>query len=277
MLGTAGPEFTGDDRASSSYLLWVDDKARVLVDTGPGSVQRFRRSGAAFEDIDAILYSHFHTDHSSDFASYAKGAFFTERQKDLHVYGPSANTAAQALTLSATNFVLKSIGDDGLYPYLSALLRPTARWHIIPHTVQWNTEHRTPHETATVADDIKISSIAVNHGPLPALAWRIDAAGCSISFSGDMSGISGNLPELIRGSDILVAHNAIPENETGVGAFLHMKPSYIAETAQNAGVKQLLLTHIMERTADTRATKTIVRKTYTGKLSFPTDLERYTP
>lgn len=277
MLGTAGPELTGGDRASSSYLLWVDGKARVLVDTGPGSVQRFRRSGAAFEDIDTILYSHFHTDHSGDFASYAKGAFFTERQKNLHVFGPSANTAAQALTLSTTDFVQKSIGEEGLYPYLSALLQPTAQWHIIPHTVEWDTEHRTAHEITAVADDIKISSIAANHGPLPALAWRIEAAGCSISFSGDMSGISGNLPELIKGSDILVAHHAIPESETGVGAFLHMKPSYIAETAQNAGVKQLLLTHIMERTADTRTSKEIVRKTYTGKLSFPMDLERYTP
>ena len=277
MLGTAGPELTGGDRASSSYLLWVDGKARVLVDTGPGSVQRFRRSGAAFEDIDAILYSHFHTDHSGDFASYAKGAFFTERQKNLHVFGPSANTAAHALTLSATDFVQKSIGKEGLYPYLSTLLQPTALWHIIPHTVEWDTEQRTPTNIVAVADEIEISSIAVSHGPLPALAWRIDVAGCAISFSGDMSGISGNLPKLIKGSDILVAHNAIPENETGVGAFLHMKPSYIAETAQNSGAKQLLLTHIMARTADTLATQETVQKTYTGNLSFPTDLERYTP
>ena len=277
MLGTGGPELIGANRASSSYLLWVDGKARVLVDTGPGSVQRFRRSGAAFEDIDVILYSHFHTDHSGDFVSYAKGAFFTERQKNLHVFGPSANTAAQALTLSATDFVQKSIGEDGLYPYLSPLLRPTARWHIIPHTVEWDTERRTALEITAVADDIEISSIAVNHGPLPALAWRIDAAGCSISFSGDMSGISGNLPNLIKDSDILVARNAIPENETGVGAFLHMKPSYIAGAAQDAGVQQLLLTHIMARTADTRATKETVQKTYKGKVSFPADLERYTP
>ena len=277
MLGTAGPELTGGDRASSSYMIWLDGEARVIVDTGPDSVQRFRRSGAAFEDIDTILYSHFHTDHSADFSSYAKGAFFTDRQKNLHVFGPSANTAAQVLTLSATDFVQKSIGEDGLYPYLSALLQPTALWRVIPHTVQWDTEHRTPIQITSVTDDINISSIAVNHGPLPALAWRVDVAGCSISFSGDMSGASGNLPALIKNTDILVAHNAIPEIETGVGAFLHIKPSYIANVAEQAGAKQLLLTHIMQRTADTPATEKTIRASYTGKLSFPTDLERYTP
>lgn len=277
MLGTAGPELTGGDRASSSYLLWLDGEARVLVDTGPGSVQRFRRSGAAFEDIDAILYSHFHTDHSGDFASYAKGAFFTERQKNLHVFGPSANTAAHALTLSATDFVQKSIGKEGLYPYLSPLLQSTARWHIIPHTVEWDTEHRTPTEITPVVDGIKISSIAVNHGPLPALAWRVEAAGCSISFSGDMSGVSGNLPALIQGSDIFVAHNAIPEDETGVGAFLHMKPSTIAQLSTDANVGQLLLTHRMERSADTASIHKQIEVAYKGPIKFPEDLDSYNP
>lgn len=50
MLGTGGPELFGD-RASSSYLVWLDDKARVIVDTGPGSTQRFKLSGAKYEDV----------------------------------------------------------------------------------------------------------------------------------------------------------------------------------------------------------------------------------
>ena len=39
VLGSGGPEMRG--RASSSYIVWLDGKARVLVDSGGGSALRF--------------------------------------------------------------------------------------------------------------------------------------------------------------------------------------------------------------------------------------------
>src|SRR5215831_20797810 len=44
ILGSAGPAFN-KDRASSSYLLWIDGKARMLVDMGGGAYLRFGQSG----------------------------------------------------------------------------------------------------------------------------------------------------------------------------------------------------------------------------------------
>jgi len=40
VLGSGGPELQ-DRRASSSYLIWQDGQARVLVDAGGGSALRF--------------------------------------------------------------------------------------------------------------------------------------------------------------------------------------------------------------------------------------------
>lgn len=45
ILGSGGPE-VGDQRASSSYLVWLDGKARVLINVGGGSSVNFERSGA---------------------------------------------------------------------------------------------------------------------------------------------------------------------------------------------------------------------------------------
>jgi len=55
---------------------------------------------------------------------------------------------------------------------------------------------------------LNISSIPAHHGPIPALAWRIDFADCSITFSGDMNNDFHSLEKRAKDTDILVAHNA---------------------------------------------------------------------
>lgn len=91
VLGSGGPEL-GDKRASSGYLIWRDGHARVLVDLGPGSLLNFERSGARVEDLDLVLLSHLHVDHSGDLPALVKAAYFTDRDRDLPVYGPTGNT-----------------------------------------------------------------------------------------------------------------------------------------------------------------------------------------
>jgi ribonuclease BN (tRNA processing enzyme) len=65
ILGSGGPAFN-KDRASSSYLLWIDGKARMLVDMGGGAYLRFAQSGAKLSDLVLIGISHLHPDHVSD-------------------------------------------------------------------------------------------------------------------------------------------------------------------------------------------------------------------
>src|SRR5579862_10028706 len=65
VLGSGGPELE-DKRASSSYLVWKDDRPRILIDAGGGSALRFGQSGAHVAELDAILFTHLHIDHSAD-------------------------------------------------------------------------------------------------------------------------------------------------------------------------------------------------------------------
>ncbi len=238
MLGTRGPEFL-DDQASTGYLIWLDDKARVIVDMGPGSLQRFKQSKANYNDLQLVLFSHFHADHSSDFPAYIKAGFFTSRDKDLQIIGPSGTQ----FVASADEFVERAIGlKGGMYPYLGTFLDPKeqSRYKLKVKTIPWSYSDLSI-KTIFNQGGILVKTVPVHHGPFPALGYRIELAGCSISFSGDMSGRLTAMPDLAKNSDILVAHNAIPEDTTGVPALLHMKPSYIGKMAKQANVKNCCL------------------------------------
>src|SRR5499427_5655152 len=106
VLGSGGPELQ-DKRASSSYLIWENGQARVLVDAGGGSALRFGESGAQMSQLDAILFTHFHVDHSGDFAALVKSSWFEDRTRPLPVYGPPGNDFMP----STTEFVHDLFGD----------------------------------------------------------------------------------------------------------------------------------------------------------------------
>ena len=45
ILGAGGPELD-DTQGASSYVVWLDNRARLLVDTAPGASVRFDEIGA---------------------------------------------------------------------------------------------------------------------------------------------------------------------------------------------------------------------------------------
>ena len=57
VLGSGGPASV-EGRASSSYLVWIDGRARVLVDVGGGSLVRYGESGARIADLEVLAVSH---------------------------------------------------------------------------------------------------------------------------------------------------------------------------------------------------------------------------
>lgn len=270
VLGSGGPEIN-DRRAGSSYLLRIDEKAAILIDTGPGSSLNFEKSGADFNDLQAILFTHFHVDHSSDFPALIKGAFFTGRKGDLPVYGPAGND----LMPSAMEFVERLFGKTGIYRYLNEYVDPntTGTYKIHATNVRFA---RNKIQRFTISPNLTISAISVHHGPLPAIAWRIDAAGCSITISGDTSNRYETLVKLAEGSDLLIADHAIPEQAEGVARNLHMPPSEIGKITQAAGVKHLVLSHRMRRTENLeQESLALIRKHFAGPVDFADDMARY--
>src|SRR6516162_945496 len=242
VLGSGGPELQ-DKRASSSYLVWEDGRARILVDAGGGSALRFGQSGAQMSDLDVILFTHFHVDHSADFPALIKSSWFEDRKRPLPIFGPEGNDFMP----STTEFVSDFFGEkQGAYRYLSELLvqGEEGSYKMQPHNVVGSPKPAV----AFRSGDLSVSSVHVVHGGVPALAWRVEIGGKAIAFSGDTNGEGEGLPRLAANADLFVAHNAGPEGAVGVARNLHMPPSVIGQIAGEAHIKHLVLSHRMLRT-----------------------------
>src|SRR6266513_1628301 len=88
ILGSGGPR-VNRDRASSSYLLWIDAQARILVDIGGGAFLRFGQAQAKLSDLSLIAISHLHPDHVSDLPALL-WLSHQARKDPLPIVGPSA-------------------------------------------------------------------------------------------------------------------------------------------------------------------------------------------
>lgn len=181
VLGSGGPELD-DGRHSSGYLIWYKKKARVLIDAGAGSSNEFGQSGAQFEDLKGILLTHLHVDHSVDLAAFIKGGYFTSRNTHLPLFGPAAND----LMPSTSEFLQRLVGDKGSFAYLNDYVnkRADARYKVVATDVPLVKGQTFDYP---LANNIKAKATFVHHGPVAAVAWRVELAGCSIVFSGDMN------------------------------------------------------------------------------------------
>lgn len=260
VLGSGGPELQ-DKRASSSYLIWRDGVPRVLVDSGGGSALRFGESGATVSNLEVILLTHLHVDHTADLAALVKSAFFEDRQLPLPLFGPTGNQNFP----STTQFIEALFGSSkGAWRYLSEI--PLEAHNVVS----------TPNQLRQIYDTggIRIVAARVVHGGVPAIAYRVELDNVSLAFSGDTDGNNGNLERLAHNADLFVAHNAVPEGAAGVERALHMPPSVIGKIASVAAVKQLVLSHRMLRTLG-RETETVdgIRSSYSGAVTFADDLQ----
>ena len=268
VLGSGGPE-TQAKRAASSYVLWQDGKARVLVDSGGGSALRFGEAGANMADLHLVLFTHFHADHSADFPALVKSSYFEDRQRNLPLYGPGGNASFP----SAPTF-LRNLFDAkrGAFGYLSEYITPGGGSYLLQaHAVAPGAKEI---RRVFSSDGIAADAATVIHGTVPALAWRVQIGGRQIVFSGDTNGDNGNLEKLAAQADIFVAHNAVPEGATGAARRLHMPPSVIGRIAATAEVKHLILSHRMLRTLGKEPeTRAVIAQHYAGPTTFADDLD----
>ena len=268
VLGSGGPE-SGDKRASSGYIVWIDGKSRILIDIGGGAGLRFEEVGAKIEDLSVILLTHLHVDHTADLPALLKSSFFTRASGTLHIFGPQKNHFMP----STKQFIKRLFKEDkGAWQYLGDHLNGEARLQLKAHNIDTTKQIQRIYTQGSVT----IDAISVHHGPIPAVAYKVNVGNKSITFSGDMNGDYHTLETLAKDTDILVAHNAVPKGSTGVAAALHMTPNIIGQIAKKAYPKRVVLSHRMLRTLG-REKETLreIRKYYRGSVKFANDKSYY--
>ena len=260
VLGSGAPGFV-KDRANTSYLLWIGNQAKIIVDAGGGAYVRFGQVQAKFSDLSMILVSHLHPDHSSDLPGVLWSGRNT-RNDVLPIVGPSGNEAAPALD----EFLARLFDPKrGSWEVLGSVSGPGPGMKLDPRVVDV-----TKQEPATVyeRDGIKVTAMGIPHGNLPTLAYRVETQGVAVVFSSDQNGTNPRFPDFARGADILVLHLAI-----GVGASNPNQalPAVVGSMAQNASPKHLILSHIGN--FDLNAAVADVKKNYSGSLTIGADLQ----
>ena len=249
VLGSGGPGATG--RAGSSYLVLVDGVPRILVDAGPGSFVRLGEAKLSLEKIDIVLLTHLHVDHAAELPGLFKArAVSSGGPISFKVFGPSGRRAAggDASFPSTSRFVDLLFGKQGAFAYLrnfSAPMTIDATDLATPATSKRQPDPQP--KTIYTEGDLVISAVAGHHRDAPAVIYRIDHAGRSITFSGDIDadGWPG-LRRMARETSLLVFNSVVldpPGSPAGLYA-LHTPPKAIGEIADDSHVKQLLLGHL---------------------------------
>lgn len=268
VLGSGGP-IADDGRASSGYLLWHNGRARALVDAGGGAFLRFAEAGADFADLDAILLSHLHADHSAALPALLKSGVFSSRERSLVLAGPPAGGNARVQFPSLEDFVTGLLQPDGgAYGYLGGYLDgsdglPYLRLVMIEDLFEEDAQEGDEHEDDAATDAVEdvsavtlrdsaltITALPVPHGPVPALAYRISVDGKVLVFAGDQDGRSDDLAAFAAGADVLVLHMPIPENAGAAAQALHAVPSRLGEIARDASAQRVVLSHFMRRSLE---------------------------
>lgn len=268
ILGGGGPELS-DGQASASYVVFVDNKARLLVDTAPGSSVGFDKAGADIADLDAVVFTHLHADHASDFPAFVKGSYFATRDRPLPVLGPDGAGPYP----DTETFISRLIGPEGAFAYLSDFLtfRSSGGYKVSPRNIPATGQRRW---SGFGSPNLRLAAIPVHHGPVPALAWRAEIGDFSIVFTGDFNNQKNVIPEFAKDADALVIHHAIPEGTRGTVTDLHVTPGQIGQIAKQAGVRMVVLGHRMTRTRGLESiSREAIEKHFDGPLIFANDME----
>ncbi|MFB6261112.1 MAG: MBL fold metallo-hydrolase, partial [Thiohalorhabdaceae bacterium] len=235
VLGSGGPVLS-NERASSGYVVYADGEPRLLVDAGGGTAARMGEAGVDASRIDAYLLTHLHIDHSADLPAILKSAYFQGRgETPVAIVGPTGGDPFPGTEA----WVEGMFGPEGgVFSYMDGFARKVAdgALNLQPKAVPADPAEgtvRTVHEIG----DITVKAVAVKHGPMPALAFRVERDGRAVTFSGDLNGSTGHLNALAAGSDLLIHDAALNPDvpQDSVAAKLHAHPREIAKAASAAG------------------------------------------
>ena len=198
----------------------------------------------------------------------------------FNAFGPDGHEGmgGDASFPSTSRFVDLLFGNEGAFGYLKDFSVPMT----LKATDIAAVPTRDPQPKAIYSEaDLVIRAVAGHHRDAPAVIYRIDHAGKSITFSGDIDadGLAG-LRSIVRDTSLLVFNSVVldPPGSPAILYTLHTPPKAIGEIADDGRVKQLLLSHLSPSIENARAAvEASVAARYKGPMTFARDGMRVVP
>jgi len=267
LLGTGNPR-PDPNRAGAATAIVAGDKW-FLVDAGRGATMRIAATGLKYENMRGVFITHLHSDHTAGLPDVFTTSWqFGRKTTPLPLYGPEG---------------IKQLADAILqfFAYDIHIRRdlverhPAAGATIDTHVVR----------EGVVYDDgtVRVTAFKEEHAPVePAFGYRFESGGHSIVISGDTRP-NANLIRFAKGADVLVIESYLPGffervDKPEVAAKLdayHTRADQAGEVAAAAGVKRLVLTHLMPPGDDAAFLKN-AGKAFHGPIIVGSDLKTIT-
>lgn len=200
-------------RGSPGLVMKVGDEP-FLFDSGCGTLERLMRVSISYQRINHIFYTHRHTDHTIELASFLLATNITpgfQREQELFIIGPKGFQRFYEKFLS-------------LYPWL----KPQS-YQIHVREV-WQGPLRTSH--------FLVEARPTGHTS-DSVGYRVETEGKAIVYSGDAI-YCESLVQLAKKADLLILECSFP-NELEVEG--HLTPALAGKIATEAQAKRLVLTH----------------------------------
>jgi ribonuclease Z len=272
LLGTGVP-IPRPDRFGPSTLIEAGDHT-ILIDAGRGATMRLFQLGIPIGKIDALLLTHFHSDHTVGIPDlWLTGwlsSHFGNRQRPFNVIGPVG-------TARLMHHLEKAYAHDIEIRFEDEKL---AREHVAI-AVQEFDEDRVVY----LANDLRIIAFTVDHGDAikPAYGYRIEYRGRVAVISGDTR-YNANVLRYGEGADLLVHEVAMARPELLGEAYIqrilthHTSPQEAGRVFAQTQPKLAVFTHLVMLASDTVTAPTVdeliaaTRETYAGPLEVGEDL-----
>ncbi len=277
LLGTGTPS-PSLKRASSGYLIEAGDDL-IVMDHGPGSARRLLEAGRRATEVTHVFFSHLHYDHCMEYPHLCLqrwdmgGGLIPE----LKVYGPPPLKRMTDLLF----------GEEGAFgPDINARIKHQGSIDIFekrggkPPRL-WPRPEVTEVKPGDVIEtnQWKVTVGEASHVQpyLECYGYRMDTAEGSFCYSGDSGAVCKGIIELAKGCDVLIHMNhylsgAEPTQAYRVACGNHEDT---AKVAKEAGVKTLVLTHMLEQIDQPGIRERIIREiagTFDGHIIWGEDL-----
>lgn len=248
--GTGSP-LPSKKRAQTCTAIFAGGRY-FLVDSGTGSWENVQGAGIPGDRLAGIFLTHLHSDHIGDIGEADLGSWVAGRTAPLSVYGPAG-----------VDRVVNGLNEEFA---LDHVYRTAHHGEAIANPGAAGLAARTFEGAARAVvleeGGLKVTAFPVKHDPIkPAVGYRFDYEGRSVVISGDTA-YSEELIEAARGADLLIheaqANHMVEKMQAAAAKAgnarvakifsdipsYHTSPTEAARAANEAGVSELVLTHL---------------------------------
>jgi ribonuclease BN (tRNA processing enzyme) len=218
----------------------VEDEGHVvMLDCGPGSIQRAFDFGVDLQNIGAVLISHQHADHILDLGQLMKWcSAYGWRQPEIVAPPDAAPVIAASLDLARAFGGTRARASGAIFDFP---VSPVSG------------------DDLREVNGYRVQSVDVPHDPtIECAARRLQLGKASVVYSGDIGPGGDNIIPFAAGATVLIhdtySEAAVrtmasqrPNPERFLNSFppTHTEVRQVAARAREAGVEELVLTHLL--------------------------------